>query len=349
MSNLKYVNILKCEPGQVVGKNVFDERGILLIAKNAILSEYLIQRLNSLGLTSMPIIADDIISEERKNMTPGQIILESYEKDIDTYKEVLNDLAAGRDLDYEQVNELSTSIYGKIYHSYLVGDCLNQLKDKDQYTYKHSINVALYSMLIAKWMGLSDEQIMTAIEAGVLHDIGKIKVDSNILNKHGPLQPEEFEHVKQHATFSYQLLKTIPQAKKEIIAGVLMHHERENGRGYPLGITGDKIPLCAKIVAVADVYDALTSERVYKKRITPFDTFKEFEKIGYGHFDVKVMLTFLTNIANYYIGSKVKMNTGEIGEVVFIPPHCISKPVVAIDDTFIDLEKDTFYKIETLL
>ena len=223
------------------------------------------------------------------------------------------------------------------------------MKEKDQYTFTHSINVALYSMLIAKWLELSEKQITGVIQAGVLHDIGKTKIKPEILNKKGPLLPEEFEQIKQHPIYSYQIIKDIPQISKKTLAGVIMHHERENGTGYPLGVSGKHIPLYAKTIAVADVYDALTSERVYKKRVTPFETFREFEKIGYGEFDVKIMLTFLANIANFYIGSKVKMNTGEIGEIVFVPPYSISKPIVSCGGKYIDLAKDPSYAIEEMI
>ena len=349
MFTLKYVDIGKCEPGQVIGKNIFDDRGVLLISKNIVLNDYVIKKLSQLGITKVPIVNDDLVIDARSRLTPAEQIKISYKKDIEEYKAIINALASGEKLDYERVDALTRSIYRKIYHNYLLLECLNSLREKDKYTFTHSVNVALYSMLIAKWLELSEKKITEVIQAGILHDVGKCKISPEILNKEGPLLPEEFEEVKNHPIYSYQMLKDIPHINKKTRVAVLMHHEREDGQGYPLAVTGDKLSLYTKIVAVADVYDALTSERVYKKRITPFDTFREFEKIGYGQFDVRVMLTFLTNIANFYIGSKVKMNTGEIGEIVFVPPYNISKPVVALGNKYIDLSKDTSYKIKEMV
>lgn len=349
MLYLKYVDISKCQPGQVVAKNIYNQRGVLLVSKNVVLNDYVLQRLTDLGVTNVPIMDNHFLTDEQLGTTSQEKFFKSYQKDIEEYKQILNNLASGKKLDYEQVNTLTESIYQKIYHNYCLVDCLNKLKAKDQYTFTHSVNVAFYSMLIAKWLELPNKQITGVIQAGVLHDIGKAKIKPEILNKQGPLLPEEFEQVKQHPIFSYQMIKNIPQISKKTMAAVLMHHERENGKGYPLGLSGDKISLYTKIVAVADVYDALTSERVYKKRVTPFDTFREFEKIGYGQFDVKVMLTFLANIANFYVGSKVRMNTGEIGEIVFVPPYSISQPIVSLGQSYVDLSKDTSYKIEEMV
>jgi HD-GYP domain-containing protein (c-di-GMP phosphodiesterase class II) len=128
-----------------------------------------------------------------------------------------------------------------------------------------------------------------------------------------------------------------------------MHHEREDGTGYPFGIGGDEITLYAKIIALADVYDALTSERVYKKRITPFETFSIIEKTGLRHFDIKIMMTFLHNIASYYIGSEVIMDNGKHGTVVYVTPHNISLPIIKVDDKYIDMSKEKNIKIIELI
>lgn len=155
--------------------------------------------------------------------------------------------------------------------------------------------------------------------------------------------------MKRHTNLGYDITLSIPQLSDEIRLGVLMHHEREDGSGYPLGMKGQKIAFYAKIISVADVYDALTSERVYKKRITPFDTFRELERIGYGFFDTKVMFTFFSNIAEYYIGSKVRMSNGRVGKVVFITPRQASTPIVEVDGIYIDLSHNSECKIEKML
>jgi HD-GYP domain-containing protein (c-di-GMP phosphodiesterase class II) len=190
---------------------------------------------------------------------------------------------------------------------------------------------------------------MDIIEAAVLHDLGKCMISPTILNKREKLQAYEFEYLKTHTTIGFDLSRKIPGIKQEVREVILTHHERNDGRGYPFGLNAGQINIYTKIVSVADVYDALTSERVYKKRKTPFETFKEFQKIGFDHFDPKVVLTFLTNIINYYLGSKVLLNTGETGEVVFISPYDPSLPTVKVAEKFIDLTKEKEVIIEQMI
>jgi HD-GYP domain-containing protein (c-di-GMP phosphodiesterase class II) len=186
--------------------------------------------------------------------------------------------------------------------------------------------------------------------AGLLHDIGKARIPEAIVKKHGKLEPEEYEFMKKHPTLGYNIVKDIPDIKDEIKEAILMHHERKDGTGYPQRVKGDEIGLYAKIISIADVYDAMTSERVYKKRITPFDTFREFESEGYQSFDTKIMLTFLSNIAAYYLGSRVRLDTGETGEIVYLPPQHISRPVIKVGkDRYVDMYRESDRRIVEML
>lgn len=130
---------------------------------------------------------------------------------------------------------------------------------------------------------------------------------------------------------------------------ILRHHERVDGCGYPLGIPGEYLSIYTKIIMVADVYDTLTSERAYKKRLTPFDTFLEMEKRGYDHFDPQVLLVFLRNIANHYTGAKVRLNTGEIGEIACCLPQNIAKPLIVVNGKCINLSRESEYSIAEVL
>ena len=133
---------------------------------------------------------------------------------------------------------------------------LNEEKDFDEYTYTHSLNVALYAMLIGKWLRLDNNSIKNVIKAGVLHDIGKTKVPIEILNKKARLSDEEFDIIKKHTFYGYDLVRSTDCVSDEVCEAVLLHHEREDKSGYPYGIGGRQLGLYAKIVAVADVYDA---------------------------------------------------------------------------------------------
>lgn len=346
----KTISVLQCQPGDVLAENVF-WNNCLVLPQGTKLTDELIQKLVNAGVRSLtvylPHSADREAPKDATNSLPD--FYQEYEENANTLKDVLNDLAAGRKLELDKVSGVFTSVYHQLQHNYSLMDCINSIRSADVYTYTHSLNVALYAGLIGRWMCLPEQEIKDLIQVGVLHDIGKARIPPEILNKKGKLTEEEFEVMKKHSTIGFWMVKEVPEVKQEICNAVLTHHERVDGHGYPFGLKGKDIPFYAKIVAVADVYDALTSERVYKKRITPFDTFVEFQELGYDHFDPQILLVFLQNIANYYTGAKVRMNTGEMGEITSILPYNISKPIVRINDKVIDLAMEPDYRIEEML
>lgn len=345
----RYIHIYQCQPGDVLAADIYDKNGVFILSKNEIIDKHVIKRLSAMGIRQLSVYE---VQEGEKIEEDRSILAEfkkDYMQDTNTMKQVLGDLAAGRKLDYEKIESVSNSIYMKISSVSNILECMNEVKSMDEYTYTHSINVSIYALLLAKWLNFSEEETRNVVTTGILHDIGKSRIPGEILNKKGPLLPEEYEQMKHHTDIGYHLSKDIPNLTDEIREGILMHHEREDGKGYPLRIKGDKINRYAKIIAVADVYDALTSERVYKKRITPFDTFNELMGIGYGYFDTRILMTFLSNISTYYIGTKVKMNNGETGKVIFVAPQCISMPIVDISGRCVDLSQNRQLKIMEMM
>lgn len=351
MENKKqYIHIYECKPGDILADDVYDDCGILIVSKDAVISEHIINRLKTFRIRQLPVYELQNVDNIEKSEPSLVEFKKDYRRDVNVMKQVLGDLAAGRKPDYEKVECISNSIYSKINSIGNIVECMNEVKNMDEYTYTHSINVSMYALLIAKWLDLSEEETRNVVTTGILHDIGKSRISEDILNKKGPLLPEEYEQIKHHADIGYYLSKDIPQLSDEIRKGILMHHEREDGKGYPYGIKGgDNINRYSKIISVADVYDALTSERVYKERITPFDTFEELIRIGYGYFDTKILMTFLANISCYYIGSIVKMNNGETGKVVFVAPQSISMPIVSVNGKYIDLSQNRQLKIVEMM
>lgn len=352
MSKKKHIHIYQCNTGDILAEDLYDDHGFLIITKNTVINEYILKRMETFRIRYLSVYeqrkAEQAEKEDKSEFSLKEF-KKDYKKNLNVVKQVLGDLAAGKKLDYEKIECVSNSIYSKIGDIGSIVKCMNEVKNMDEYTYTHSINVSVYALLIARWLGLSEEETRNVVTTGILHDIGKSRLAGDILNKKGPLLPEEFEQIKNHTDIGYHLAEDIPQLTEEIREGILMHHEREDGKGYPFGIKGDKINRYAKIISVADVYDALTSERAYKKRITPFDTFRELVRIGYGHFDTKVMMTFLSNISCYYIGATVKINNGEIGKVIFVAPQSISTPIVSVNGKYIDLSQDKRYKIVEML
>jgi putative nucleotidyltransferase with HDIG domain len=340
------IKIDDCHEGQVVAEDIVTSRGILLLPKNTMINTYIINRLINHAVCQLYIYSTH---DKKENEITIKELMETYDKSLNSTKSILHNLAAGKKISYQEIEQTSDFILAKSESPFDVLKCIDELKKVDEYTYTHSFNVAIYSMLIAKWLELSPEQVQHVITAGILHDLGKAQMPSNILNKKGKLLPEEFDCIKKHTIVGYDMSKNVSRLRHDVRQVILMHHEREDGKGYPFGIKGNKIHLYTKIISISDVYDAMTSDRIYKRKTTPFNTFREFQKIGLGHFDTKIMITFLSNIANYYLGSKVRMNTGQIGEIVYLPPHNPSMPVVRIDDSYIDLDVDKKYRIEEMV
>jgi len=345
----RYVHIYQCKPGYILADDVYDEKGILIVSKYTMIDDYIIKRLKDFRIRQLYIYEDEEVDYNEAKKAYIAHLKRDYKKNVNIMKQLINDLAAGRKLDYERVKYISDSVYSRISNITNIPEYMNVVKDIDEYTYRHSINVSIYAFFIAKWLGMEESEIKDIITTGILHDIGKSRIPDNILNKKGPLLPEEFEKMKEHTGIGYKLSLDIAYLTDEIREGILMHHENEDGSGYPYGLKGEKINTYAKIIAIADVYDALTSERVYKKRNTPFDAFGEIIRMGYSKFDAKILMTFLTNICGYYIGSMVKMNNGQIGQVIFISPLRISKPIVSVDGRCIDLSRKKYFRIDEML
>lgn len=345
------LNTLECPDGYEIAEDVFNSGGSLIITKNTILNESIRQKLVAFKVDRIAaceqIKTINTVNNSKENIT---MFKRNYQKSVNSVKVIINDLAAGRGLDNEKINEISSLLYDNMYSNFAITECLNKIKIADEYTYSHCINVSLYSILMGKWLELPESEIKLLMLAGILHDVGKAKIPNDILNKKGPLTQEEFEVIKMHPLFGFEIIKDNTGINKKVKEAVLMHHEKENGTGYPFGIKSVSISSFAKIISIADAFDALTSERVYKKRQTPFDTFREFERIvGEGHYDPSILLKFIHNISQYYVGSRVMMSTGKFGEIVYVPPHNISNPVVRVDGSFIDLSAQRGMKIIEML
>ena len=182
----------------------------------------------------------------------------------------------------------------------------------------------------------------------MLHDIGKLSIPDSIIKKPGKLSNEEFAIVKTHTTKGYDILssQTLPDAVKY---AALMHHERCDGTGYPRRLKYDKIDRFARLVAIADVYDAMTSARVYRGPMSPFTVVETFEREGLQKYDPEYILVFLEHIVNTYLNNRVLLSDGRKGEVVLINKQALSKPLIQLEDGFLDLAKHKDIIIEKIL
>ena len=239
------------------------------------------------------------------------------------------DLKAGNPIDVDAFKEVATSFIDSIFRNQDALSCIAMIKQKDAYLLEHSINVATLITIFAKHLRLDREIIEELATGALLHDIGKIKVDDAVLNKPGKLSDNEFEHMKQHAQFSYDIVTEAGLSEISCeVAG--FHHERLDGSGYPNGLSNNEISQFVRMASIVDVFDALTAERVYKKALTPIQAFKILRENSPQHYDEKLLNEFINCIGLYPVGSLVKLKSQRIGMVASSNPEQPLRPIVKV-------------------
>ncbi len=226
---------------------------------------------------------------------------------------------------------------------------MHKIRKYDDATFIHSLNVAILCNMFGHWINMPQDDLDVLTLAGLLHDVGKMKIPEEIIKKPGILTEEEYTEIKNHPRRGYNLLK--PMKLDERIKKVaLMHHERCDGSGYPDGLRGDQIDEFAKIVAIADVYDALTSARVYRGALCPFEVINMVvEQDGDKRFDPKYLHPFLEGIVKSFIGCEVVLSDGEKGTIVAMHADELARPSVCVSGKVLDLREMSDVTIQMML
>ncbi len=299
---MRFVLSEELEEGMMIAREIIMGKHSTMLRKGTVLTPTIIHRLQIGGYFG--VYVNDSFSQD---VVYGESIdPELFQKGVEAVEE--EDVGA--------LVNVASSIVDEISDQDKLGLDLYDLRSYDNYTYHHSVNVAVYSVVVGKKMGLSKEELSDLCMAAISHDLGKTEVDPEIINKKGSLTDEEFAEIKKHPQYSYDILYKRNDVPATVRQAVLCHHENENGSGYPLGLVKDDIPLMAKIIHGVDVYDALTSKRSYKEPYSPAEAF-EYLKGGAGIlFDENVVTAMEAAIPIYPPGTDVVLSNGEKALVV---------------------------------
>lgn len=342
MITRRLVRTRQLQPGMKIDQAVVDKSGRNLVQRGSILDNYVIDSLLKMGVMMVYIQSgEETAGDIEKSISPqARKQIERLHTD-DRSKVELSDsvktrVAEGIQFIYsnteskelaDATNNIASNLMNAINSTDAIAVDISALKTSDEYTFKHSVDVATMSMILAKQQGLSQKQIYEIGVAGLLHDIGKTKISLDILNKPARLTDEEFAVMKQHPVFGYRMIKDRDEFSNEICMAVLQHHEKMNSKGYPIGFPSDKITQYARILTIADIYDALVTERPYKSAFSQREAVEMIMSMT-GELDLTAMKSFLESMILYPVDSIVELSNGEKAKVVKNNPHYILRPTV---------------------
>lgn len=340
---MQRIGIDRLKPGLELAKDLYSFDGQLLLARGTVIESRHLSRLAQLGISYLYIL-------ESASVPGGQEAFgKVYEQSLNTVKIFMLEARLGQPLPRNEVLDTVDLLLNQVFDEVNIFKQLRLMKEKDEYLFTHSINVALLGILMARWLKLDEAVIKQVGLAGILHDIGKVLVSPEILEKPGPLTPSEFEEIKKHTVLGYNLASQYDWIPSEVSNAVLMHHERLDGSGYPLGASGESIGYLARMIAVADMYDAITSARVYSPKETPYKAAEVLWRESFGKLDPKAAKVFYDRAASFYVGQRVRLSNGEEGEVIYTNPTWPTRPTVKVDGKFYDLARDRNVTIKEII
>ena len=369
---MKRILTIKAEEGMIVAGDVYAENNHLVILRGTVLTRDIIDRLKYYSVFDF-FIEDDkpiklasynqedlerhIFSEYKiesggyyrkiKESEQFQVFESLFQESVNNIKDCINDVVTkNAGMDVEALLESVKKITDDFKPDVSIFDMIHCIEGYDDLTYIHSVNVALICRIIGTWMGYSEEDCDTLTICGMLHDIGKVMIPIEVITKPGRLSTTEYALVQTHTIHGYNMLKDI-ELDERVKLAALQHHERCDGKGYPSKLRYNEIEPFARIVAIADVYDAMTSNRVYRKGICPFEVISVFEE-NIDAYDPKILFTFLERIAQTYINADVILNGDMEGKIVMINKYALGRPGVLVGGAYVDLSRQDNMEITAL-
>lgn len=348
-NKIKIVNFNQLKEGMIVAKDL-EQDGKVLIKKGAVITKQIVEKMLGLYLIGTIEVYENNLEKKVPKKDQGEMeVEESFNEISSKLPQMFRQLANENSAAMNEIREFSGRIQSELTPSSLIIKNIVLYGSGLDSVYRHGVNVAALSAILGKWLGFDKKKLNLLVYSAILHDFGKTKINIELLKKEATLSKSEFNIIKTHAHLGYNIIKEISFLDKSVSYGVLMHHEREDGSGYPLGLKGESIHPFAKIIAIADVFDAINSDRGYKKKKLPFEALQIVKNESLGKLNYEYVQVFLEHISGYYTGEDILLNTNDRGKIIQMNVNNLEKPLVLINGKFIDLEKEKDLYIKRML
>lgn len=363
---MKVVHVMmhKVMLGMTIAEDIY-QNSLLLVPKGTVVNDEVLTLLRATPIISLPVYGKDdsakdnievsvpvdqeTHSEKVRNSEEFIAFDNQFKETTKNFTYELNDIANRTDdINTDELFDSAREMMSEETNTYHLMDILTNIRYFDDSTYAHSLNVAMLANILGRWLHFDEKDLKTLTVAGMLHDIGKVSMPADIIKKPARLTDQEFSIIKKHPLKGYELLKK-RGIDENIAQAALLHHEKCDGTGYPLGIKGNKINELAKLITIVDIYEAMTANRCYREGICPFTVIKMYEDEGYVKYEPKYLVPFLQGISDTYLHNTVLLNDGRRGEIVLTNKTHISRPGILIDNQFVDLDRQPDLDIVAIL
>ena len=343
MALTKKINDLRV--GTRLAEDLFGPQGKLLLPRGTVIAWNHLKDLYAQGLQEVFLQSPGVVIDAANSLRPVGKILEELAEGL---RQLLNGVKNGQPPDTGEVSGMVDRLLGAVVncnnllaHFRSFGEGLNLIAE-------HSLGVAALAMQIGLLLEYDEHSLKELGTAALLHDLGKIPLDPELAHEAKAPAESQPEELYRHPVIGLNLTSPLYGADSRICMGILQHHERMDGSGYPLGRRGDAIPEFARIIAIADLFDSI-AYRGAMGRVSEYGAAEELAKLTFGHVDPHICRQFLSYLANFYVGNVVRLSTGEIGEVVRIDPSEPTRPLVRVGENYLDLRSTRAVTIEEVV
>ncbi|MFC7687405.1 HD-GYP domain-containing protein [Ureibacillus sp. GCM10028918] len=358
-----YVNSNALRVGKVVAEDIFANTKYPIVFKNTKITNEVLHVLKAFNILKVPVLVEEDEKQKvRKDESTDIVIGTEVPKPFMTFEKIYLDAVAefkkvffaweaGTKIDITKVRGIILPLVDKVQEERSILFKLNGLSNAKDYLFHHCIATGLISAIITQKLGYARGFVLQMAVAGTLADCGMAKVPNQIREKKGTLTEQEFLLIRQHPLFSYKMIESLPAMKEEMKLAIYQHHERLDGSGYIEGVKLGKISNFSQIIAVADTFHAMTSERVFRSKESPFKVIEMIKESEFGKFDIKIVQALVDLVAGLPIGTNVELSNLETGEIMFINSFAPTRPLVKLVTTgeIIDLSKQRNLYISQVL